>query len=189
MTGTRATIVRPCDSRTRHVTSHPTDMVKVPLHVFCQVKVIEGPETPHHAPLICSSHQTSLGGYLRCADFVLFFATTNINSCCWLCADTEINRWRRRTFFRGTKIILNDKLSAAGRLGSRCGGSPPCDGGDQLAASHTGYSRHLSSPSPGPGGRVDGCPPWGHWPRLRLSARSPPLRTQQGKPYRVSVFR
>lgn len=96
-------------------------------------------------------------GYFGCADFVLFFSMCNINNRCWLSTDTEINRWQRKIldcFFasrgRGVKIIWMT-LSAARPSGTQMfRGSSLCDGGDQLAASHTGYSRHLSSPSSGP---------------------------------------
>lgn len=62
---------------------------------LCQVKVRKGSSaTSCAANLPLRSDQPR--GNMRCADFVLFFSTTNINSWCWLSTDTEINRWRRK---------------------------------------------------------------------------------------------
>lgn len=180
MTETWAAVGWPCESRTGHVTSRR----------WCRSSFLSSVsnETPHHAPLICSSHQTSpRGGYLRCADFVPFFSMTNINRWCWLSTGREINRWRGRIatgFFSCiTRTWDRNNIEchfSARRLSARLIWQLCCVWRRRSAGSFPHWVQQAGTcPAPFPR-------PWALLTAAhrgvtdRLSAHSPPLRTQQG---------
>lgn len=140
MTETWATVIWPCGSRTRQVTSW-LHVCRRCLSSFLS-SVMKGQGPKRHIQQ-CASN-LDLGsdqprGYFGCADFVLFFSMRNINNRCWLSTDTEINRWQRKIldcFFasrgRGVKIIWMTPSAARPSGTQMFRGSSLCDGGDQL---------------------------------------------------------